>query len=309
VSILVGRETRVLVQGITGVQARADTQRAIASGSAVVAGVTPGRGGESVHGVPVYDTVAQARAALAIDASVIYVPPLSAGAAALEAVEAGIALVVVTAEGVPVHDALRAMESARRAGSFFVGCNTNGIISPGKSRIGGIGGAQPDEIYAVGRIGICSRSGGMSAELARTLKFAGFGVSTCVSMGGDRITGRRMLDYALLFEDDAATDAIVVFGEPGTANEAELAEAIRDGRISKPVIALIAGAFQERYPAGRSFGHAAALISRADDRATSKKHALREAGAGVAETLDEIPTLLMAAGVLPTIDDLTKEQE
>ena len=308
-SILVDHDTRVVVQGITGGQARADTERALRSGARIVAGVTPGRGGDSVHGVPVFDTVAQACRAFPINATAVYTPPLAVRAAVLEAVDARIPLLVVTTEGVPVHDAAYFIAAARRAGCQLVGCNTNGLISPGKSRIGGIGGIDPGEMYAPGRIGICSRSGGMSAELARTLKFAGLGVSTCVSMGGDRITGLRMTHYAAMFERDPDTDAIVVFGEPGTANERELADAIRGGRVTKPTIALIAGAFQERYPPGRSFGHAAALVQRPDDRATTKKTMLRDAGASVAETLDEIVDLLATAGITASSTTHTMEEK
>jgi succinyl-CoA synthetase alpha subunit len=294
-SILVHADTRMLVQGITGSQAGVDTLRALRYGAKIVAGVTPGRGGERVHGVPVYDTIAEAKQHQRLDATIIYAPPLAVRDAALEAVDAGIPLVVVTAEGVPVHDAVHVIAAARAARISLVGCNTNGIISPGRSRIGGIGGEDPGEIYAPGRIGICSRSGGMSAELARTLKFAGLGVSTCVSMGGDRLTGLGMADYALMFEDDPDTDAIVVFGEPGTRNERELAAVLHQGRLRKPVIALIAGVFQEDYPAGQTFGHAAALIRDRADTASAKMALLRDAGATVVQTLDEIPACICAA--------------
>lgn len=300
-SILIDRATRIMVQGITGGQAQADTERALRYGARIVAGVTPGRGGESVHGVPVFDSVAEARRACAIDASIVYTPPLAVRDAVLEAVDARVPLIVVTAEGVPLHDIARIVAEARHAGVTLVGCNTNGIISPGESRIGGIGGVDPGEIYVQGAIGICSRSGGMSAEIALTLKDAGFGVSTCVSMGGDQITGVSMTDVAMMFEGDAQTDAIVVFGEPGTTNEQDLAGAISAGRITKPVIALIAGAFQERYPAGQSFGHAAALVRNATDTASAKKALLRDAGASVADTLADIPRCLVERRVHPTL--------
>jgi len=295
VSILIDAATRVLVQGITGVQAGVDTLRALQYGAKIVAGVTPGRGGETVHGLPVYDSVEEAKRAHAFDATILYTPPLAVRDAALEAIEAAVPLIVVTAEGVPIHDAACMIAAARAAGLRLVGCNTNGIISPGQSRIGGIGGEDPSEIYAPGRIGICSRSGGMSAELARTLKFAGLGVSTCVSMGGDRLTGLGMADYAVLFEQDADTDAIVVFGEPGTRNESDLADVLRARRVTKPVVGLIAGLFQEAYPAGQTFGHAAALVRGPADTASAKIALLREAGAIIASTLDEIPRLVTAA--------------
>jgi succinyl-CoA synthetase alpha subunit len=295
VSILVHADTRILVQGITGGQAGVDTLRALHYGAKIVAGVTPGRGGERVHGLPVYDTVAEAERHHAFEATIVYAPPLAVRDAVLEAVEARVPLTVVTAEGVPIHDAVHVIAAARAARIALVGCNTNGIISPGRSRIGGIGGQDPAEIYSPGRIGICSRSGGMSAELARTLKFAGLGVSTCVSMGGDRITGLGMADYALLFQEDADTDAIVVFGEPGTRNERDLAAAIRERRVTKPVVALIAGVFQEDYPAGQTFGHAAALVRDRADTASAKMAMLRDAGARVVQTLDEIPACIKTA--------------
>ena len=294
-SILVDAGSRILVQGITGTQAGVDAVRALRYGGHIVAGVTPGRGGSDVHGIPVYDTVAEAARHHEPNASVIYAPPLAVRSAASEAVEHGIPLLVVTAEGVPLHDAVHVIAAARVRGVRLVGCNTNGVISPGRSRIGGIGGEDPGEIYVPGHIGICSRSGGMSAEIARTLKFAGLGVSTCVSMGGDRITGLRMDDYVALFDADPETDAIVVFGEPGTGNERRLAKLMRERRVGKPVVALIAGAFQERYPAGQTFGHAAALVRDAADSASAKGVLLREAGAIVAATLDEIPSLLQRA--------------
>ena len=291
-SILLDAPTRILVQGLTGGQAGVDTERALRYGACVVAGVTPGRGGETVHGLPVYDTVSEATTAHAIDATIVYVPPFAVRDAVLEAIEQRIQLIVVTAEGVPIHDAAFVIAAARAAGVQLVGCNTNGIISPGRSRIGGIGGEDPAEIYVPGRVGICSRSGGMSAELALMLKASGYGVSTCVSMGGDRLTGLDMSDYAQLFEHDPETDAIVVFGEPGTRNERVLATAMRTHRVTKPVVALIAGVFQEAYPRGRSFGHAAALVRHHDDTASAKIEMLRHAGAHVVATLDEIPDVL-----------------
>ena len=291
-SILIDRDTRVLVQGITGGQARFDTEWCIKYGTRIVAGVTPGRGGESVHGVPVYDTVRRATAAHAIDASVIYVPAAAVRDAVLEAIDAGIRLVLVTAEYVPRHDVMRIVAACRRAGTRLIGCNTNGIISAGESKLAGIGGLDPAEIYPPGRIGVVSRSGGMTAEVGLALKAGGLGVSTAVSMGGDAVTGTTMAGYARLFAADPDTDAIVIFGEPGTRNEDELAALLRAGAITKPVVALVAGAFQERYPAGMTFGHAAAMISSGDESASAKRAALAAAGAHVAASLEEIPVIL-----------------
>ena len=294
-SILINETTRVIVQGITGATARTDTGRCISSGTRVVAGVSPGRGGEHVHGVPVYDTVHAALREHPADATAIYVPASAARYAVAEALEAQLKLLLVTAEYVPIHDVLSMTAAARAAHAMLVGCNTNGIISPGKSRIGGIGGIDPDEIYAPGFVGICSRSGGMSAEIALVLKSAGLGISTCVSMGGDSVTGLRMVDYAVMFEADPETHAIVVFGEPGTTNEQELAKAVATEKITKPVVALIVGSFQERYPHGISFGHAAALISTPDECASAKRAILASSGVHVCEVLDQIPDMICAA--------------
>ncbi|MGZ9039079.1 MAG: succinate--CoA ligase subunit alpha [Burkholderiales bacterium] len=291
-SILIDERTVAIVQGITGGQARFDTEWCIKYGTRIVGGVTPGRGGESVHGVPVFDTVRRAVAGKDVNASVIYVPGLAVKSAVLEAIEAGIKLILVTAEYVPHHDIAHIKAAAQRAGVQLVGCNTNGVISPGKSKLGGVGGMNPDEMYPPGHIGICSRSGGMTAEIGLALKDGGFGVSTSVAMGGDVVTGMRMGDYARLFEADPETHAIVVFGEPGTDNEQEIAELVRTKQVTKPVVALIAGVFQERYPAGMSFGHAAAMITREDESASAKRKALAEAGAHVALALEEIPDLL-----------------
>jgi len=296
-SILVTRSTRILIQGITGGQARSDLKRSLDYGAKVVAGVTPGRGGESVLGVPIYDTVGRAVADHPVDASAIYVPPLMAKSAVLEAIDAGIGLLLLTAEFIPVHDISYIAAATREAGVRLIGANTNGIISPGQSRLGGIGGADPDEIYSPGRIGVCSRSGGMSAEIALALKAAGLGISTCVSMGGDAVTGLGMAEYVELFEQDPDTDAIVLIGEPGTRNEHDVARLVRSGRIGKPIAAMISGLFQERYPKGVSFGHAAAMIADDNDTATAKRRALAEAGVMVTSLLEEIPSLLAERGI------------
>lgn len=291
-SILIDEETRVVVQGITGNQGRFDTRLALAYGVKIVAGVTPGRGGDDVEGVPVFDTVRQAVEATGANAAVLYVPLRGIRDAVVEAVEAGCKVLLATTENVPRHDAVAAVATARHAGAWLVGFNTNGIISPGKCKLGGIGGVDPDAIYKPGRVGVVSRSGGMSAEVSWTLARAGLGVSTAVSMGGDRTTGRSMCEYLQLFEADADTDAMIVYGEPGTANESEVARAVEEGRLKKPIIALIGGSFQEDYPPGVSFGHVAAMIADPADSATAKRWMLKRAGATVVTSLDEIPVAL-----------------
>ncbi len=296
-SILIDENTRVVVQGLTGRQARQDTDNSLRYGSRVVAGVTPGRAGEEVLGIPVFNTMKAAVAAHEANASVIYVPASAIRDAVLEAIDAGIKVVVVTSEGAPRQTAAYLVAAAQEAGVSLVGPNTNGVISPGKCKLGGIGGVDPADIYASGRIGICSRSGGMTAELALTLRHAGYGVSTAVAMGGDRIIGRRTADYVRLFEDDPETDAILMYGEPGSRNEPELAAYLTANGIKKPIIAVIAGEFQERYPPGVSFGHAAAMISAEGDSATAKRQMLAKAGVIIAKTLEDIPRLLAEKGV------------
>jgi len=294
-SILIDHATRVIVQGITGGQARFDTEWCIRYGTKIVAGVTPGKDGEVVHGVPVYGTMRSATAQHPAEASVIYVPAASVKAAVLEAIDAGIGLILVTSEYVPLHDIVHVVARAREAGARLVGCNTNGIISPGKSKLGGVGGIDPTEIYTPGRIGVCSRSGGMTAEISLALTEGGFGVSTSVAMGGDLVTGMNMAEHLALFEEDPDTDAVVIFGEPGTRNEQEVAKLVRDGRLRKPVVALIAGAFQELYPAGMGFGHAAAIINTEGESASAKQRLLQDAGVHVAPALEDVPRLLRHA--------------
>lgn len=291
-SILVGTESRIVVQGATGAQARFDIRYCLEYGARIVAGVTPGRGGESVEGVPVFNTVAAAVAATGANASAVYVPARGVRDAVFEAVDAGIRVMACFAENVPRHDAAAAVAAARGAGARMAGFNTNGLISPGRCKLGGIGGDRAKEIYAPGRIGVCSRSGGMSAEICSTLSRAALGASTCVSMGGDPIVGMRMVELLELFEADPETDACVIFGEPGGSHELEVANRIRERKLKKPVVALIAGQFQENYPAGVSFGHFAAVIQGESDSASAKRKLLAAAGARVAASLEEIPDLL-----------------
>lgn len=304
-SILVDKSTKILVQGITGAQARVDTERCINYGTQIVAGVTPGRGGQTVQNVPVFDTVREALAFSQIDLSVIYAPPLHAKTAALETIEAGVKTLLITSEGVPRHDVSILLAAARGNGTKVIGCNSNGLISPGVAKVGGIGGESPNDIYTRGRVGICSRSGGMCAEIALELQKSGLGVSTCVSMGGDHIVGMPMTKYVELFQQDIDTDAIVLFGEPGTTNEQEVAEMFLSGRVRKPLVVLLAGAFQEAYPPGKSFGHAAAMINSDSDSVSAKRKTLERAGVAVARCLREVPLLLRpgpeAVGPHPTV--------
>jgi succinyl-CoA synthetase alpha subunit len=294
-SILINRNTRVLIQGATGSQARFDIKFCLEYGAQIVAGVTPGRGGEVVEGVPIFNTVEAAVRATGANASAIYVPARGVGGAIDEALESGIQVMLSLAENVPRHDAARSVARVRRAGAYLVGFNTNGLISPGQSKMGGIGGDRSDAIYAPGRIGVCSRSGGMSAEISYTLKQAGLGVSTAVSMGGDPIVGMRLVEVLRLFEQDVDTDAMVIYAEPGGRHEAEVADAVRSGELKKPVVAIVVGVFQEAYPRGASFGHVAAMIQSEADSASAKRRMLESSGVKVATLLDEIPALIAQA--------------
>ena len=299
-AILIDKSTRVLVQGLTGRQAQTDSANCLAYGANIVAGVTPGKGGQQVLGLPIYNSVRSAMMDHRIDASAIYVPAAGAEAAALEALHAGVKLVLITSEGITRQEMARVVATAADRGARVVGPNTNGIIVPGKTKLGGIGGKDPADIYATGRIGICSRSGGMSAEIGLSLKSGGYGVSTGIAMGGDRVTGGRMVDYIRLFEEDPETDAVVIYGEPGSQNEMELARHLHESGLRKPILALIAGLFQENYPAGMSFGHAAAMISSAQDSASAKRSMLAQAGAIIVESISDLPRLLAEAGISPT---------
>ncbi len=291
-SILINRDTRVLIQGATGAQARFDIRYCLEYGTRIVAGVTPGRGGESVEGVPIFNTVEAAVRATGANASAIYVPARGVGEAIDEALDNGIPMLLSLAENVPRHDAARTVARVRRAGAHLVGFNTNGLVSPGQCKMGGIGGDRTDALYSPGQIGVCSRSGGMSAEISYTLRQAGLGVSTAVSMGGDPIVGMRLVEVLRLFEADPDTDACVIYAEPGGSHEAEVAQAVRSGELKKPVVAIVVGVFQERYPRGASFGHVAAMIQSDADSASAKRRMLEDAGVRVATLLDEIPALL-----------------
>lgn len=288
-AILLDRETRVLVQGITGREARMVTAHMLAYGTEVVCGVTPGRGGEEVAGVPVYDTVAEAVAAHRPTAGLVSVPPAAVLDAALEAIEAGLRLLLIATEHVPKHDALRLLAAARTAGTRVIGPNSVGLISPGQRvKLGAIGGDRPERAFVPGRIGVISRSGGMTAELGLMLRRRGFGVSTAVSVGGDALIGTPPADLLTLFQADPETDAAVLFGEPGTRFEEDVAAVLADGRFTKPLFALVAGRFTETLPEGTAFGHAAAIIRGSSGRPSAKLAALCQAGAWATDDLGEL---------------------
>ena len=294
-SILLDDQSCVLVQGITGQQARTHLAYMIRYGTRVVAGVSPGKGGGSLDGVPVYDSVKSAVRNHPVGISVLFVPARRAKDAALEALENRIPVVVILAEGVPHHDAAEIIEQASRKGVRLIGPNSQGMISPGKAKLGGTGGAEPERLFAPGPVGIISRSGGMGGEVGNVLTRKGIGQSTYISIGGDLLIGTGFVPLLKLFECDPETKGVVLFGEPGTGHEEEVAELVQQGGFTKTLVALIVGEAVERLSRGMSFGHTSTIVGRGLGSSIRKKRLLREAGVRIAETLSEIPTIMEEA--------------
>lgn len=276
----------MLIQGITGRQGSFHARQMLEYGTPIVAGVTPGRGGETVHGVPVYDTVEEALETHAVNASVIFVPAPQARDAAFEAVAAGLELVVIVTEHIPLHDALAIMAFAQERGALVVGPNTYGVCTPGRAKLG----IPPNAIFSPGPVGVAARSGTLSYEIVNSLTAAGLGQSTVVGMGGDRVVGLSFLDLLKRFERDEATRAVVLVGEIGGTAEEEAAEFIKT--MSKPVVAFIAG---RTAPPGRRMGHAGAIVERGRGTYESKVRALDAAGVRLASFPWEVPALVSAA--------------
>lgn len=300
-AILIDETKRVLVQGITGREGRARTKLMLGMGTNVVCGVTPGKGGQDVDGVPVYNNVAEAMEACGtIDISVVFVPARLVRGAAIEAIEAGVKLVVLVPDRVPVWDAMAVAKCAGKHGASFVGPNTLGILSPGRGSLGMIGGKAESakKWFARGPVGVISRSGGMTSSCAYYIGQAGVGMSTLVHVGGDQVLGLRIPDVALLFEEDPETEAIVLFGEIGGSQEEDLAALMRAGQVTKPVIAYIGGKVAKE---GTRFSHAGAIIEGGKGTHAGKVEALTEAGATVVDAFGELPAAtintLMAAGI------------
>jgi len=278
-TIIVNEKTKVLVQGITGREGRFHTERMLEYGTKIIAGVTPGKGGLTVHGVPVYNTVADALDKHPeINTSIVFVPAKFASDAIYEAMDAGIKNIVVITEGIPVHEELKFIKYARALGIIIVGPNTPGIIAPGKRVKVGI---MPTKSFSPGPIGIVSRSGTLTYEIADVLSRVGFGQSTVIGIGGDPITGLDFIDVVSMFEEDPDTKGIVVIGEIGGDAEERLAEYVKKGKVSKPIIAYIAG---KTAPPGKRMGHAGAIITMGRGSADSKIKALKDAGIEVATT-------------------------
>jgi succinyl-CoA synthetase alpha subunit len=294
-AILATEDTRIIVQGITGREAVTFTKDMIDYGSKVVAGVTPGKGGQTVHGVPVFDTVYQAVREGSAEASIISVPPAMVKGAALEALSNGIKLLVIVTERVPQRDTLEIVEVARAVGAVVIGPNTLGIINPHTVKIGMAGGPVENvkEAYMPGPVGIASRSGGMTTEIANLLTTQGIGQSTCVSIGGDPVVGSNFLDLVPLFDNDPDTKAVVLFCEPGGVIEERLSDMVMSEEINTPIVAFVAGRFVDTIP-GVRFGHAATIVEGTRGTAAGKIERFQEAGIQVAEGLNDIVSILKA---------------
>ena len=279
-SVLVNENTKVIVQGITGGEGSFHAKQMLEYGTKVVGGVTPGKGGQTFEGVPVFDTVTDAVAETGANASVIFVPPPFAGDAIMEAADAGLPLVVCITEGIPVDDMVKAYHYVQARSTRLIGPNCPGIISPGKCKIG----IMPGFIHQPGRIGIISRSGTLTYEAVGQLTERGLGQSTAIGIGGDPVIGTRFVDALALFKDDADTDAVVMIGEIGGTAEEEAAEYIKQ-HYDKPVVGFIAG---RTAPPGRRMGHAGAIIAGGKGTAEDKMAAMKEAGIHVCESPAEI---------------------
>ncbi len=290
-SILVDEKTRVIIQGITGREGSTRAKLMKDYGTNVVGGVTPGRGGQEVHGIPVFDTVKEAWEAVGpIDASVIFVPAPAVKESALEAIEAGVKLLVLIPDRVPIHDVLEIAKRAEEAGARFVGPNTLGLLSPGKAVLGMIGGraASAREWFKPGPVGVTSRSGGITSAISYYLTKAGLGESTIIHVGGDAVVGLPHPDVIKLFQEDDQTKVVVMFGEIGTTQEERVADLIERGEFTKPLVAFIGG---KAAKSGTRFSHAGAIVEGNRGSWESKVKRLREVGAHVVESFMDIPVV------------------
>ncbi len=287
-SILIDADTRLLVQGLTGSEGRFHGLRNRAYGTNVVAGVTPGKGGQDVEGIPVFDSVADAVTATGADASLIFVPARFAADAVYEAADAGIATVICITEHIPVHDMLRLYAQLRRLGVTLIGPNCPGVLSPGKANAGII----PAEIFRPGSVGLVSRSGTLTYQIGYELVQLGLGNSTIVGIGGDPIVGSSFIDVLERFEADPETEIVVLVGEIGGDEEEKAARYVAE-QMTKPVFAYIAG-FSA--PPGKTMGHAGAIISGSSGTAQAKKEALEAAGVTVGTTPTEVAQLVARSG-------------
>jgi succinyl-CoA synthetase alpha subunit len=296
-SILIDADTTFIVQGITGREAVNLTRECLdyGEGAKVVGGVTPGRLGRTVHGVPVFDTVQQAVADHGgpIYGSVVTVPPAFTKDAVFEAIVNGVKLIVIVTERIPRGDVAEMVELAEEHGARIIGPNCLGIISPDVVKMGGIGGpaVNAEQAYSKGPVGVMSRSGGMTTEISSTLSAAGLGQSTAVSIGGDAIIGSTYAELMPLYEEDAETEAIVIYTEPGGRMEAQLSNWVNENDSRLPIVAFMAGRFMDEMP-GMSFGHAGTIVEGKEDSAGEKIARLEAAGIAIAERIEDIPELV-----------------
>lgn len=278
--ILVNEKTRLIVQGITGRVGTLETRLMLNSGTQIVAGVTPKKGGKTIEGVPVFDTMQEVLDKMKADTSIIFVPPAHAAEAIFEAAEAGIKLVVCITEGIPVKDMVKVLQYINDKDVRLIGPNCPGITTPGEARVG----IMPDFIFSKGNVGVVSRSGTLTYEVVDTLSKAGIGQSTCIGIGGDPLIGTSFIDALGMFEDDPDTSSIVMIGEIGGTSEQEAAQYIKEN-ISKPVVSYIVGISA---PQGKTMGHAGAIISGGGGSAREKIRVLEEAGVIVATSPEDI---------------------
>lgn len=287
-AILVDRDTRILIQGITGKSGMQVTSELLDYNMKVVAGVTPGRGGQEVDTVPVFNSVAEAvKNVGSVDVAMVYVPPLMAADAASEAITAGIPLVHIFVEKVPVFDTAKILAAARKKNVQVLGPASVGAISPAIGKIGSIGGPNPDGVFSRGFVGVMSKSGGMCSELGLLITSGGFGQSTVVGIGGDLLAGTTFSDLLADFEEDSQTKAVVAFGEVGGSAEIEAARLIEEGKFTKPLIVFLAGKFAESLPKDTSLGHAGAIVGM-EATMEEKIKILKKSGAHVVEKFEDI---------------------
>ena len=279
-SILVNKETKVVVQGLTGREGSFHARQCLEYGTQIVAGVTPGKGGQTLDAIPVYNSVDEANREHSLDASLIFVPPRFAADAILEAADSGVKLIICITEGIPARDMIGVRKALRGSGSRLVGPNCPGVITPGEAKLG----IMPGFIHRPGRVGVISRSGTLTYEAVAQLTERGLGQSTCIGIGGDPVIGSSFTDLLALFEEDSGTDAVIMIGEIGGTAEEEAAE-FYAGNMKKPVVAFIAG---QTAPPGRRMGHAGAIIAGGKGTAKEKMKALREAGISVVVSPAEI---------------------
>ncbi|HYD48424.1 MAG TPA: CoA-binding protein [Terriglobales bacterium] len=292
-SILITKDNTFIIQGITGREAVNMTRECIDYGSKIVGGVTPGRGGRDIYGVPVYDTVREITSKTRVDGSVVSVPPAFTRDAVFEALANGIKTVVIVTERIPRFEVAQMVEYAKQVGARIIGPNCLGILSPGEAKVGGLGGRAVDakKAFTKGSIGVMSRSGGMTTEICNTLTAAGLGQSTACSIGGDAIIGSSYSELIPLYEADPETEAIAIYSEPGGRMEADLARWVTENNSRLPVVAFMAGRFMDAMP-GMRFGHAGTIVEGKADTTAEKIERMRAAGIAVAERIEDIPALI-----------------